>query len=109
MNLNRLGESLEGLLEEHDVPHHAELHGLVVTEEAGEVARAILKSAQGIRGTQAYWRENLAEELAGVITAAAACATHHGIDIELALARHLADLPAIAANWRVARKPNGDS
>lgn len=108
MNLNRLGEALEDILDQHDIPHTAALHGLIVTEEAGEVARAVLKHAQGIRGSASYWMKNLEEELAGVVTAAAACAVHNGIDLEMALANHLADLPEIAANWRTERKPNGD-
>lgn len=57
--------------------------GLVLAEECGEVARAIVKEHHGIR---AHDRGNLAEELADVILVATALAARAGIDMDAALA-----------------------
>lgn len=57
--------------------------GLVLAEECGEVARAIVKAHHGIR---AHDRGNLAEELADVILVATSLAVREGIDLDAAVA-----------------------
>ena len=57
--------------------------GLVLAEECGEVARAIVKRHHGIR---AHDRGNLAEELADVILVATSLAIREGIDLDAAVA-----------------------
>ena len=95
MDLARLGDAVEDILDRQGMEHTSEQHGLIVAEEAGEAARAVLKMSQGIRGTREYWDGELEKELAGVVLAAAACATHHGINLEVAVARHLAELVSL--------------
>lgn len=56
--------------------------GLVLAEECGEVARAIVKRHHGIR---AHDRGNLAEELADVVLVAAGLAAREGIDLDEAV------------------------
>lgn len=57
--------------------------GLALSEEVGEVSRAILKRHHGIRSQD---RGNLADELADVILVAAALAIREGIDLDAAVA-----------------------
>ena len=64
-----------------DLPQQA----LVLTEEVGEVCRAIVKKAQGIRGMAEHWDANLRTEVADVLIALCAVAEHAGIDLADAL------------------------
>lgn len=105
MDLTRLGAAVEDILDRQGMEHTSEQHGLIVAEEAGEAARAVLKASQGIRGTRKYWRDELERELAGVVLAAAACATHHGIDLELAVAHHLTELDALPPGELTRERP----
>lgn len=57
--------------------------GLALSEECGEVSRAILKAHLGIRAAD---RGNLADELADVILVASSLATRTGIDLDAAVA-----------------------
>lgn len=43
-----------------------EMGGLGVSEEAGEVCRAILKQAEGIRGTYEEWDDEIKKEIGDV-------------------------------------------
>lgn len=61
--------------------HGNQLPALVLCEEAGEVARAVVKGAQGIRGTAAEWLDNLGDELADVVIAACSVAASSGLDL----------------------------
>lgn len=61
--------------------------GLVLAEECGEVARAIVKAHHGIRE---HDRGNLADELADVILVATSLATRAGIDLDEAVFRKAA-------------------
>lgn len=55
----------------HNFPDQTlELAALAVAEEAGELCRAVLKRAQGIRGTRAEWDEELLKEIGDVVMAA---------------------------------------
>ena len=59
---------------------------LVVCEEAGEVARAVVKGRHGIRsGT----RGNVADEIGDLIMVAAALADRFDIDVEEAIQKRL--------------------
>jgi NTP pyrophosphatase (non-canonical NTP hydrolase) len=58
---------------------------LIVCEEAGEVARAVLKKAQGIR-TETDWSKELEKEAADVLVALLALADRFGFDLEQAWA-----------------------
>jgi NTP pyrophosphatase (non-canonical NTP hydrolase) len=99
---------VEDILDRQGMTHTSEQHGLIIGEEAGEAQRAVLKASQGIRGSREYWHNELRRELAGVILAAAACATHHGVDLEVATATHLAELDALRPGELGAeRGPNG--
>lgn len=56
---------------------------LIVCEEAGEVARCILKLAQGIR-LETDWKDELEKEAADVLIALLALADRHGFDLAAA-------------------------
>lgn len=56
---------------------------LIVCEEAGEVARCVLKQAQGIR-TETDWGKELEKEAADVLVALLALADRFGFDLEQA-------------------------
>lgn len=88
-NLTLIGETVENILDEKAVPHHGELHGLCLAEEAGEACRAIVKGLQGIRGTTEFWEEELRKELGDVVMAATGIAAHYGIDLDEAVAERL--------------------
>lgn len=47
-----------------------ELQALNVAEEAGELCRAVLKRAQGIRGTREEWEGEIRKEIGDVILSA---------------------------------------
>ena len=55
---------------------------LGLTEEAGEVARAVLKRHQAIRGTYEEWTEEVRKELGDVLIKAAAIANKEGFLLE---------------------------
>lgn len=59
-------------------PQSLERRGLVIAEEAGEVARVILKTAEGIRPST---RGDLGEELAQLVVAILVTAELAGIDL----------------------------
>jgi len=59
---------------------------LGVTEEAGELARAVLKRYQGIRGTFEEWTEEMRKELGDVFIKLCHVASLAGIDLEYAIA-----------------------
>jgi len=54
---------------------------LVLTEEVGEVARAIVKRQQGIRGSRAEWTTALRHEIADTQIALLALAACEGVDL----------------------------
>jgi NTP pyrophosphatase (non-canonical NTP hydrolase) len=58
---------------------------LVVAEEAGEVARCIVKGAQGIRGGTEHWDAELPKEAADVVIALYALAALKGWDLDEAI------------------------
>ena len=58
------------------------LAALVLSEETGEVSRAVTKMIQGIRGTKEEWEVELKKELGDVIIAALSLANHAGLNIE---------------------------
>lgn len=51
-------------------------------EEVGEVQRAVLKMHQGIRGTEAEWREEASKELGDVFIKCCALANAMGLDLQ---------------------------
>jgi NTP pyrophosphatase (non-canonical NTP hydrolase) len=55
---------------------------LVLSEEVGEVARAVLKRHQKIRGSYEEWSVQIQKELADVIIAAHAIAGVEGFDLD---------------------------
>jgi NTP pyrophosphatase (non-canonical NTP hydrolase) len=55
---------------------------LGLAEEAGEVARAVLKRHQGIRGTHEEWTDEIWKELGDVLIKCAAIANREGILLE---------------------------
>lgn len=54
---------------------------LGLCEEAGELARAVVKMAEGIRGTPHEWKIEAAKELGDVIIKAAQVADFLGLDL----------------------------
>lgn len=62
---------------EPNVLHQA----LNVVEEAGEVARAVLKRAQGIRGTHEHWSAELQKEVGDVVISLMCLAAIEGFDL----------------------------
>jgi NTP pyrophosphatase (non-canonical NTP hydrolase) len=65
--------------------HNGLLTGLVVCEEAGEVARCLAKRGQGIRGSYEHWTEELRKEIADVIIATTSLAAENDIDVAAAV------------------------
>lgn len=59
----------------------AEWAALVLSEESGEVSRAVVKMAQGIRGTREEWIAELRKEMGDVIIAL--CSLANVFDMEL--------------------------
>jgi hypothetical protein len=53
-----------------------------MAEEAGEVARCVLKRSQGVRGTAEHWTEELKKEIGDVVITAYALCAHEGFDLE---------------------------
>ena len=60
---------------------------LVLAEEVGELARAVVKRAQGIRGTHAEWTAQLHAEAADVLITLLAIAGTEGFDLTETAAR----------------------
>jgi NTP pyrophosphatase (non-canonical NTP hydrolase) len=86
-------------------PHRCvEQQALVLAEEVGEVCRAIVKRAQGIRGSRAEWTERLHAELADVAITLLAVAATEGFDLHAATARKWADVTSRDASAH--RMPN---
>ena len=56
--------------------------GLIVAEEAGEVARAMLKLMSNVRGGRDVWYPELKAETADVLIALLALANRMGFDLE---------------------------
>ena len=59
---------------------------LVLTEEVGELCRAVVKRAQGIRGSRAHWTEQVRAEAADVLITLLAIAATEGFDLQHAAA-----------------------
>lgn len=55
---------------------------LLLTEEVGELSRAILKREQGIRGTAAEWETEAYKEIGDVLIALSHVANLFGFDLE---------------------------
>lgn len=60
----------------------AEQAGLALAEEAGELCRAILKRAQGIRGTSGEWEAEVAKEIGDVFMALQWIANRFNLDLD---------------------------
>ena len=60
---------------------------LLLAEEVGEVARAVVKRAQGVRGSHAEWTAALHDEVADVLLTCLAIAATEGFDLHTAAAR----------------------
>lgn len=75
-------------------PETAEQRALVIAEEAGEVCRAVLKRAQGIRGTQAEWSEQLRLEVGDVMIGLLALASTEGWSLQEAATERFAQIEA---------------
>lgn len=71
---------------------------LGLCEEAGEVARAVLKQAQGIRGTHEEWDAEIRKEIADVVIKACDVARACGFDLADAVAHRWADVSR--RDWR---------
>ncbi|HZD14897.1 MAG TPA: MazG-like family protein [Pseudonocardiaceae bacterium] len=67
---------------------------LVLAEEVGEVCRAVVKRAQGIRGTHAEWSAQLRAETADVLITLLALAATEGFDLHTAAAQKWAVVAA---------------
>jgi NTP pyrophosphatase (non-canonical NTP hydrolase) len=57
----------------------------VLAEETGEVCRAIVKSAQGIRGDDDHWMKELRKESVDVLISLLSVAEHYGFDLGAAV------------------------
>lgn len=55
---------------------------LVVCEEAGELARAVLKQHQQIRGTYDEWQGEIAKEVGDVVITLASLAANAGLSLQ---------------------------
>lgn len=58
-----------------------DLGALVVCEEAGELARAVIKGVQGVRGGKARWEAEKRKEAADVIISTIAFCCENDIDV----------------------------
>lgn len=61
-------------------------YGLLLSEETGEVNRALLKMTQRIRGTREQWMAELRKEVADVFFALQGLCVHAGLDLAEAVA-----------------------
>jgi NTP pyrophosphatase (non-canonical NTP hydrolase) len=70
----------------------AELHVLGLCEESGELARAALKRAQGIRGTRDEWHAEIGKELGDVFIKLCCVAAAYGFDLRSAVVERWNDI-----------------
>lgn len=84
LSLRRLQHESQRWREHSFPPEHrtAELQALGVCEEAGELAHAILKSAQGIRGSDMDLRAAAGDAVGDTIIYLAGLCTSKGLDLE---------------------------
>lgn len=88
----------------HNFPDETRpLAALAVAEESGELCRAILKQAQGIRGTREEWEREIATEIADVFMAVTWVAILSGLDMETLLAERWKEIGS--RDW--VANPNG--
>jgi NTP pyrophosphatase (non-canonical NTP hydrolase) len=74
-------------LDQHFGPNHCVEHQvLVLAEEVGELCRAVVKRAQGIRGTHTEWTTQLRAEAADVLITLLAIAGTERFDLHQAAA-----------------------
>ena len=73
------------------------LTALSVAEEAGELCRAVLKQAQGIRGRPEDWEKEIAKEIGDVIIAATWVATVCNLDLQTVLEHRWAEV--VKRDW----------
>lgn len=79
ISLNAIGASMRDW-QDRNFPNHDKMRGMVqLSEETGEVARALGKETDGIRYET---RGDLADELADVILAASALAARCRVDLD---------------------------
>lgn len=71
---------------------NTERYGLAIAEEAGEVCRAILKRALGIRGTYARWTEEIQKETCDLIVTLIMLAVIEDFDLENAITTRMTTL-----------------
>jgi NTP pyrophosphatase (non-canonical NTP hydrolase) len=91
--------------EADDTPCRAQL---VLTEEVGELSRAIVKQSQGIRGTSEQWETEQEKEIGDVLISLAMVATRCGISLGAALEdRWRTVRQRTAASQKEERLPNG--
>lgn len=83
MTLNEIGRQHQAWQDKNFDGISLLTQGLCLSEECGEVSRAIVKAHHGVRAKD---RGNLAEELADVILVATSLATRAGIDLDAAVA-----------------------
>lgn len=65
-------------------PQEADESTLVLVEEVGELARAVIKGRQNVRGGQDRWREEKAKEAGDVLISLLAFCNQNGIDLAAA-------------------------
>lgn len=68
-------------LQKNGLKFSAEHQALNIAEEAGEVARAVLKRVQGIRGTHEHWTTEIRKEAADVMISLMCLAQIEGFDL----------------------------
>ena len=78
---------------------------LGIGEEVGELQRAVLKLAQGIRGTPEQWLAEMANELGDVTIKLCDSASSHGIDLQKAVWDRWAEIEK--RDWTVDKKGHG--
>lgn len=65
-------------------PQEADASTLVLVEEVGELARAVIKGRQGVRGGQDRWTDEKAKEAGDVLISLIAFCNQNGIDLAAA-------------------------
>ena len=83
---------VDAWLDQHVPGRTLEQQVLVLAEEVGEVARAVVKRAQGVRGSHAEWTAALHDEVADVLLTCLAIAATEGFDLHTAAARKWAQI-----------------
>jgi NTP pyrophosphatase (non-canonical NTP hydrolase) len=66
-------------------------------EEVGELARAVLKRKQGIRGTRGEWDAEVRKEIGDVFGSLVACATVEGLDFYETVEERMVEV--LARRW----------